>query len=473
MSRFLKFVPPSLYSVTLCESTRCSRMQESRSFTIRCHPPEVLDKLLEDLGEVERISGSFQKGDDRVQVFKGPLRVTLSRSPGDSTTFEMVKEGRFTESENRLLNDSMSSQSRWSTKWSHQSSQNDDIFQFGSRPDDWLRMLLSEMSHEVDFLPEQIKAYDDGQTEPRDVISEESVKKFPAQTALEEFGCTVALPSFDDSPWKDLAGYEDTKRRIEDTVLVGLKHADFFSSLAEKTRGSKTNSSRPRVVLFEGPPGTGKTSTAKIVSNSCGLPFVYLPMEAIVSKWFGESEKSLARIFTLINTLSKEAGTDGVLLFIDEVDTVASSRDSGIHEVSKKMLSVLLRQVDGFATEQGRSLLICATNRKEDLDSAFISRVDTSILFPMPDEKNRCAIFRKYAQQLNDEDIKLLAKESRGLSGRNIKDLAADAERTFIADSIRAGKKEITVPDLSYYINALKQKHKQMLKNPRGLDAIY
>lgn len=115
---------------------------------------------------------------------------------------------------------------------------------------------------------------------------------------MEEHGCSVFLPdtSKNKLDWEYLAGYEKVKRNIEDTVLLALTHGSVYDQITAITR-VKNESNRPKCVLFEGPPGTGKTTSAKIISHQVNIPLVYMPLEAIMSKFYGESESKLAEIF--------------------------------------------------------------------------------------------------------------------------------------------------------------------------------
>ena len=134
-----------------------------------------------------------------------------------------------------------------------------------------------------------------------------------------------------------MAGYDKIKRVIEDSVLFTLTHQDLFKQIKEHTWDGE-DYNRPRWILFEGPPGWGKTTTAKIMSQTVNTPLVYLPLEAIMSKYYGESESKLAKIFESWEEFKNW------ILFIDEIDSLATSRDGGIHEASRRLLSTLLRK---------------------------------------------------------------------------------------------------------------------------------
>ena len=88
-----------------------------------------------------------------------------------------------------------------------------------------------------------------------------------------------------------------------------------------------------------------------------------------------------------------------VIIFIDEIDALAGNRSSDMHEASRTVLSTLLRKIDSFESTVD-VLLICATNRKQDLDPAMLSRIDLSIPFALPDKQSRAAIFSRYAKHL-------------------------------------------------------------------------
>ncbi|CAM9719179.1 unnamed protein product, partial [Heterosigma akashiwo] len=174
------------------------------------------------------------------------------------------------------------------------------------------------------------------------------------------------------------AGYDYIKREVEDTIILALKHPEAYDSIARKTR-QRFESNRPRAILFEGPPGTGKTLTARIIANRADKPMVHVNVESIMSKWYGESEKKLAQIFEACDELG------GAIIFIDEIDALATSRDTGqMHEATRRVLSVVLQRIEGFRGG-GQNTLVCATNRRQDLDAALLNRYDLTLRFDLPD----------------------------------------------------------------------------------------
>jgi Cdc6-like AAA superfamily ATPase len=247
--------------------------------------------------------------------------------------------------------------------------------------------------------------------------------------------------------WAQLAGYEGVKAELQSSVMHPLQHPEIYEGLARATR-TKPETIRPRAVLFEGPPGTGKTTSARIIASSVRMPLVYVPIENLMSPYYGETMRRLAKVFESVARLGP------AIVFIDEIDSLASSRSGEMHEGTRRMLSVLLRELEGLV-RRGNTLLIGATNRKADLDPALLSRFDVSISFPLPSEAERRHIFHHYAKQLADSEALRLARESEGFCGRDIKDACAHAERSWATRIIRQ-EVAFSTPPLDSYIAALR-----------------
>lgn len=149
------------------------------------------------------------------------------------------------------------------------------------------------------------------------------------------------------------------------------------------------------------------------------------------------------------------------MIFIDEIDALVGNRDnSQMHEATRRILSVILQRVEGFAG-RGRNVLVCATNRKQDLDRALLSRFDVCIKYDLPDMETRKAIFKRYAKHLGRIALRELANGSANLSSRDIKDICERAERTWASRMIADGKLDAVKTELPLshdYMDALKVK---------------
>jgi SpoVK/Ycf46/Vps4 family AAA+-type ATPase len=308
---------------------------------------------------------------------------------------------------------------------------------------------------------------------------------------LESMGATVFLPNKNTVTTKDkgesidwgiLAGYDKEKRMIEDTMLLPLQHGHVYDEIRAGTRStdngnvsaggtgstnyntttnnnessSSMSASRARAVLLEGPPGCGKTTAARVIASQASVPLIYIPLEAIVSKWYGETEKKLAFILKLCESFPAAAsggGGGGCIVFIDELDALATTRGGDMHEATRRVLGVLLRHLDGFEGRKG-SIVVGATNRKQDLDPALRSRFSATIEFPLPDERGRKSIIAKYAKHLKESELGELARVTDGMSGRDLRDVAEIAERTWASKVIREKEKRGRLPPLGEYLEA-------------------
>ncbi|MBK9258549.1 MAG: ATP-binding protein [Polyangiaceae bacterium] len=246
-----------------------------------------------------------------------------------------------------------------------------------------------------------------------------------------------------------IAGYESTKRDVRETIVLPLLHPEIFVAVGEMAR-SRPGSSLPRAVLFEGPPGTGKTTMARVIASESGIPLVYLPVESIMSKWYGESERRLDAIFTTAGALQRS------IVFLDEIDAFAGSRERAMHESTRRILSVLLRQLQGLV-DRSNVVVIGATNRKDDLDPALLSRFDLFVRFPLPNASERAKILSYYAKHLPPDDIVALVALSDGRAGRELEDACGVAERMW-ASQIIASNASVTPPPLDTYRAAFQLK---------------
>jgi hypothetical protein len=194
---------------------------------------------------------------------------------------------------------------------------------------------------------------------------------------------------------------------------------------------------RGTVLLFEGPPGTGKTMLAEALAAETSRPFLQTRFPKLVSKWVGETEKNIARLF-------RDAQGAGALLFIDEADGILGSREQANHSWEIREVNVLLKAIEDFD-----GILVLATNNPIVLDDALESRVSLRLTFDLPDAEMRLAIWRKHLPpQLPlapDVDLELLARRHE-ISGRDIKQAVLAAARAAVARDGHAAR--VTMSDL-------------------------
>lgn len=181
----------------------------------------------------------------------------------------------------------------------------------------------------------------------------------------------------------------------------------------------------PKGILFNGPPGTGKTTIARAVATRAGLNFYVLRANEIVSKWVGESEKNLTQLF---ETARKNAPA---IIFIDEIDSLGKKRSDAGASHSDGLLNHLLQLIDGVIKSDG-VYVIAATNRAELVDDALrrAGRLNRVIEIGLPDLESRRKLFRVYSRNLKlapDVDLEALAMATEGSSGADIRAICNQA----------------------------------------------
>jgi SpoVK/Ycf46/Vps4 family AAA+-type ATPase len=218
--------------------------------------------------------------------------------------------------------------------------------------------------------------------------------------------------------WADIVLPEDKLQQLKE-ICSHVKHRQ--TVYADWGFGSKFSLGKGLNILFSGPSGTGKTMSAEIIACSLGLELYKIDLSNVVSKYIGETEKNLNRIF-------KEAETANCILFFDEADALFGKR-SEVKDAHDRYANIetgyLLQKM-----EEHEGVVILATNFLKNIDDSFKRRLHFSIDFPFPDEVYRLKIwqniFPPQMPQSDDMDFQFLAKKFK-FPGGNIKNIAVNA----------------------------------------------
>lgn len=218
----------------------------------------------------------------------------------------------------------------------------------------------------------------------------------------------------------DVAGVEEAKAELVEIV-------DFLKSPGRYTQiGARI----PKGVLLVGPPGTGKTLLAKAVAGEAGVPFFSISGSEFVELFVGVGS---SRVRDLFDQAKKQAPC---IVFIDELDAIGKSRNSGGfyggNDEREQTLNQLLAEMDGFAVGGATVIVLAATNRPEVLDPALLrpGRFDRQVLVDRPDLAGRELILKIHAQKVklgDDVNLKAIATRTPGFAGADLANLVNEA----------------------------------------------
>jgi SpoVK/Ycf46/Vps4 family AAA+-type ATPase len=212
--------------------------------------------------------------------------------------------------------------------------------------------------------------------------------------------------------WEEIGGLKEAKREVREAVILPM------------IKGKPDFVEIPRTILLYGPPGTGKTLLAKAASSNLKAMFFEAKTSTLLSKYYGESEKIIGALF------DKARKNQPSIIFMDEFDSIMLTRDSGVHEATRRVMSQILTEIDGFSSgKDSKVIIMAATNRPWDLDDAMVSRFQRKIYVPLPDADSRRQIFEIHLKgtTFSGVTITALSQMSEGYSGRDIASVCREA----------------------------------------------
>jgi SpoVK/Ycf46/Vps4 family AAA+-type ATPase len=229
--------------------------------------------------------------------------------------------------------------------------------------------------------------------------------------------------------WDDVIGLEDVKKAVRESITFPFQRPDLFPL------------GWPRGLLLYGPPGCGKTMIAAATAAEIDGYFISIDAATIMSKWLGEAEKNVAKLFAEARKLLEKGSP--VIIFIDEIDSLLGSRSNEVGgEV--RVRNQFLKEMDGIQ-DKGRHLhlyTIGATNKPWGLDWPFLRRFEKRIFVPLPNLEGRMAMFRNYTAPLHiDAGISLeeVSRISEGYSGSDIKDICQSLQLRVVSELFERG----------------------------------
>jgi transitional endoplasmic reticulum ATPase len=276
-------------------------------------------------------------------------------------------------------------------------------------------------------------------TIPNEILDALSVELSDFENALKRVQPSAMREVMVEAPtirWDDIGGLDLPRDRLREGVELPLKHPEAFKRLGIRPA---------KGFLLYGPPGTGKTLLAKAAARESQANFIATKSSDLLSKWYGESEQQIARLFARARQVAP------TIIFFDELDSLVPARGGGLGEpqVTERVVNTILAEMDGLEELQN-VVVIGATNRPNLIDPALLrpGRFDELIYVGVPDTAGRrriLAIHTKGMPLAKDVDLDSLAQRTDRFTGADLEDLVRRAGLTALRRGLDSA--EVTMAD--------------------------
>ncbi len=248
----------------------------------------------------------------------------------------------------------------------------------------------------------------------------------------------------------EVAGLDDAKQAIYEAIVFPIKHPELFKGKARQPW---------RGILLYGPAGTGKTLLVKAVASEINATFFNVSAGNIVSKWLGESERLVMKLFELARKHQPS------IIFIDEIDSIGNTRSNDDVGGERRMKTQLLTELQGLnSSPNERVTLVAATNLPWEIDFALLSRFERKIYVPLPNENARAEILRIHMTDVeiaDDVDYAELARLTEWYSGRDLSIVCREAAmgpiREVMGQSSTEGEMKVRPVSMNDFLRAIKK----------------